>query len=226
MSPLAPDLIIQRISKHISSTSRSVAKVWLSAEDDEDTITGHFCGQLQKSWSKSIDADGKHWRWRIKYKKFRGRGSGAFETQAGADGLIQVEIQDRDSDTIQSKGMLFQSKKRKLAHGKAIIAQASNMERLAPQGSAIFVYGPERFRAVASGDFLKGGDGMSPSQPRELEEIGHFLGGSFLGCIVGMRGLYYDAMHNRLIIPNSDGSISHYRFDLGHRVRIEIHASS
>lgn len=48
MKDIVPEPLLAKISDHLILRSRSVTHIWEASSDEEDSITGHFCGQLQR----------------------------------------------------------------------------------------------------------------------------------------------------------------------------------
>ncbi|MCW5982360.1 MAG: hypothetical protein KIT09_30015 [Bryobacteraceae bacterium] len=192
---------------------------WESASEDEDTLTGDFCGGLRTSWAE-IGTDNGLWRWRISYKKFRGRGPRAFEKEAGADGIVQVETHG-PSGEITIKGVLFQAKKAGGSSRSDLAEQVRKMEELAPNGSVVFEFGRDGYRAAAGSIILTEIENDPRRIPRPSIQISEYLGGQFWPCKSGLRGMYFDAVRKILVVP-ADGAARAIPISLRHRVRLEV----
>jgi hypothetical protein len=154
----------------------------------------------------------------VRYKKFRGRGPGAFESVAGADGIIQIEV-IRATDSIY-KGILFQAKKKAIRRDRELVEQVQKMERLARGCSAVFEYAPDAYRVVTGRSFLE--ELNEPrTRGRDTLRLGTFLADAFLPCSAGIRGMYYDAVRQILLIPE-DGQLKVMHVELGHRIAVEV----
>jgi hypothetical protein len=209
-----PAHVFQSIQQHLIQVGNSAHSGWQGASSEEDTLTGDFCGRLRIEWQTSVAA-GRSWKWRVRYKKFRGRGKRAFEKRSGADGIIQIEV-TRDSGQVRTyKGLLFQAKKNLSGPNAKTIRQVQTMEKIVPGGSALFLYMPDAFRAIAGFTYLEHSSGVT------VLNLGSFLGDAFLPCTCGLRGLYYDAVRELLLIPAGDQDIRAVPVDVRHRVLIE-----
>lgn len=90
------------------------------------------------------------------------------------------------------------------------------MEKIAPGGSALFLYIPKGFGAISGAAYLESSDALT------IPNLGSFLGDTFLPCKSGLRGMYYDAVRDLLLVPTGDGDIHATAVDLRHRVLIEV----
>ncbi len=161
------------------------------------------------------------WRWRISYKKFRSKGPKAFENIIGADGIFQIEIEQKGSVKLETKGILFQAKKYGLNSDNKLSEQVDKMETLGESSSAIFVYKREQFQAISSSEYIDQQE-SNHNPEKSLQSIGTFLGKEFLECRVGLRGMYYDGLRKILNVPESNGSVKQYRVDVGHRLSVDL----
>jgi hypothetical protein len=57
-----------------------------------------------------------------------------------------------------------------------------------------------------------------------MRPLGSFFDG-FLECKNGLRGMYYEAVRERLLLPTIDGQIRAVPLEIRHRVKIEIASS-
>jgi hypothetical protein len=211
---ILPAPVYEAIEAHITDKAGHAHEGWPAGSDEEDTLTGDLGATFRTPWSPPISMNGDTWSWRITYKKFRGRGPGAFERSSGADGIFQVEV--TLGSQMEFKGLLFQAKKMGQMNGE-LQSQVERMERMAPRGSAVFVYGPESYRAVPGHDYLAQASLDRSAIERALQPLGEFLGRDFLSCIHGLRGMHYDAARGLLFLPNG----SAYHISVAHRIRIE-----
>ena len=222
MKQYLPPQIFDTIQRHLIRVGDVAQEGWEAGESEEDTLTGHLGGQLQRRWSRSILIDGDRWRWRVTYKKFRGRGPRAFEKATGADGIVQIEIDLLDQAESVTKGILFQAKKGNIRRDKDLREQVQDMESLAPNGSAVFLYGPDRYRAIEGQTYLNELRTDARILRDKVSGLGSFLGNEFLPCNSGIQGMYYDALRRNLIIPTATGSPRVLRVDLHHRISVDV----
>jgi len=148
---ILPAAVYEAIEAHITDKARHAHERWSAGSDQEDTLTGDLGATFRTLWSFPITTNGDTWSWRMTYKKFRGRGPGAFEKPSGAGGIFEVEV--TLGSQMEFKGILFQAKKIGQMNGE-LQSQVERMERMAPRGSAVFVYAPESYRAVPGHDYL------------------------------------------------------------------------
>jgi hypothetical protein len=213
MRDIIPDQVFQSIQDHLIRVGGSAHSGWSSGKSEEDTLTGDFCGRLRTEWQGSA-ANGHPWMWRVRYTKFRGRGKNPFEKRSGADGIVQVEVTLAPGVKIY-KGLLFQAKKNLLGFNAKTVGQVRTMEEIAPGGSALFLYTPDEYRAISGTTYLERSDAV------ELPSLGDFLGKGFLPCKNGLRGMYYDAIRDLLLVPTGDRDVRAIPVELQHRVLIE-----
>lgn len=220
MRDVIPTVVFDVLQEHLRTGTKAAAQGgWESASDEEDALTGDFCGRLRTGWREVLSRDGS-WRWRIQYKKFRGRGTDALEKHSGADGIVQIEVHEA-SGTIITKGVLFQAKKVSGSSRSDLPEQARKMEDLAPGGSAVFEFGPDSYRAEATASILGVLEERPGRIPHPRHPIADYLADQFLTCKSGLRGMYYDGVRKILVLPAaSDNRL--LPLALRHRVRIEV----
>jgi len=95
------------------------------------------------------------------------------------------------------------------------------MERAAPGGSAIFEFGPDGYRAAPGSVMIREINARPTRIPHPTEPIGTYLADQFFVCTSGLRGMYYDAVRQNLIVP-VEGAIRIIPASLRHRLRIDI----
>lgn len=221
LKDILPEIIYYGIQNHLIEKSKVAEDGWESGTSEEDTLTGHLGAILQTRWSDEIAVNGKSWKWRVRYKKFRGRGSRAFENISGADGIIQIEIDDLTNGEKTTKGILFQAKKGDIKKSKKLIHQVEKMETIMPKSSMVLLYKPDRYMAIKGCELLKSIEKKVIIQRETKIDLGSFLSDEFLACSSGVVGLYYDAARNVLILPNKERS-KYLNLILYHRISIDI----
>jgi hypothetical protein len=219
MREVIPSGVFEAVQGHLRARAESAQVGWESASDEEDALTGDFCGALRSGWD-TMQASNGAWRWRVQYKKFGGRGNNAFEKDSGADGIVQVEVHG-PSGEIATKGVLFQAKKVAGSSRSDLPEQTRKMEDLAPRGSAVFEFGPNGYRAAASTVILREITNEPRRIPHPHDPIGEYLADQFLVCVSGLRGMYYDAVRKILVVP-VEGANRVVPLSLRHRVRLEV----
>ncbi len=215
-----PSTLFDTIADHLRRKGNQAGlTAWDSAQGEEDTMTGDVCSQLRAPWSTATTKDAT-WQWRVDYTKLRGRGQGAPEKTTGCDGVVFIEISPPGGSSVISKGLLFQAKKGRLGSRADLLEQVTSMEQLAPNGTAVFEYSPDRFTATPGADFLE----SSPQDRRDhaaRASLGSFLADEFLSCTVGVLGMYFDAVRQVLVAPTG-GAVTQRPFAVPHRLRIEV----
>jgi len=222
MNDYVPEEILAKIEIHLEEKCAHGEGGWDAGEEEEDTLTGDLCGALRKGWGTLVTKEKEQWRWRVKYKKFGGRGDAADESILGADGIFQIEVEDKTKNKIINKGLLFQAKKVNSKDRNKLLEQLRNMEALATGGSAIFEYGPDGYRGADSCVVIKADGRIPPNHPSTVQKLGKYLAHRFLRCKVGRKGLFYDAIRHILVVPSETDGVILYRAKLKHRLKIEV----
>jgi hypothetical protein len=218
---VVPQGLLRDVQNHIRNRVQHAEDGWDAGSDEEDTLTGDLGSSIRTSAHTHFE-NGTRWEWRISYKKFRGRGANAAEKRLGADGIVQVEVlPSAGTQIIITKGILFQAKKVSSASRRDLLGQLQLMEDLAPGGSAVFEYGPDGYRA-SDGDDILTLSAETRSVPHAREPLSAYLADRFLPCLTGLRGMYYNANRDHLIIPVGGDVIKIADLRLRHRIGIEI----
>lgn len=219
MLDIIPTMVFGEVQAHLRERSREAQSGWESASDEEDALTGDFCGSLRTEWREARAAD-ERWRWKVQYKKFRGRGEGALGKHIGADGVVQIAVHT-PGGVVVSKGVLFQAKKVRGSSRSDLREQVEKMEGLAPGGSAVFEFGPDGYHAASGSAIISEMNARPARIPHPRNPIGEYLADQFLPCASGLRGMYYDAVRQNLIVP-VDGAIRIVPVSLRYRLRVDI----
>lgn len=222
MQDRIPERIFEAIQQHLQQTSFHGEQGWEAGDEEEDTLTGDFCSSLRRRWTRPVQITSSKWRWRISYKKFRSSSQGAEEKHLGADGIVQVEIEDVANGNLEAKGMLFQAKKHRSYGNARLLDQCRKMESLVRNSAAVFIYGPKQYNCMKASQVIRTKGSVSKVGDQKLERIGAFLAGRFLPCDTGVRGLFYDANRHTLVFPTETAGVKRLRFMLKHRLRIEV----
>lgn len=154
------------------------------------------------------------------YYKFRGRGPGPEEKAIGADGIFEIIVENQNDGQILTKGLVFQAKKHTNRKTAELDEQIRRMEDLAKNASAVVEFGPEGFFGWSGCSVLNRRGRRTRDDGRE--GLGDFLAGSFLPCGVGVRGLYFDAKRQILIVPHETRGVIAARARIESRFRIEV----
>jgi hypothetical protein len=219
---LIPPPVFESIQQHLRRVGERAASGWESNKDEEDSLTGDLGRLLRTDHNVLVAVDGDTWRWRIDYNKFRGRGPGAFEAKFGADGIIQIEV--TVGNVTSFKGVLFQAKKDTGLRNAELRGQVKSIEDIAPGGSAVLVYRPAGYVAIKGAEYLNSEEGLVGPAIRGMRPLGSFFD-EFLECRSGLRGMYYEAVRERLLLPSIDGEIRAVPLEVGQRIKIQIASS-
>lgn len=181
-----PEKLSEEIKIKIRENSRKGEKGWRFSNEEEDSLLGHFLGNLitDRQYFEQFD---KIYEWEIIYNKFRGRGVNALESIVGADAIITFEIKDNLSNFKTVKSILFQAKKEGNSNG--LKRQKDLMNKFANGGNFIFTCGPNGYFAQ---------DNLDDEKIR----IGDFLADQFIACLIGIQGMFYDDKKKELIKNN------------------------
>lgn len=189
-----PKFIQTDLSKYILSKCFHAEAGWEFSNQDEDTITGDFLGNLRTAgWIEK-----KNFEYRFYYNKIRGRGPKALEKKIGSDGIITIEIVDGASTFYKS--FVFQSKK---TGNRVNNDQLAKMEKYFPSNHVIFKY-------TSNGYFVENYNGSDISICKFIAEI-------FLNCQIGIIGTYYDPKSNKFIVNDQSTE-----FDDMHELNINV----
>jgi hypothetical protein len=217
-----PQPVLHAIATHIEQAIPRAVDGYLSAHEDEDTLTGHLGATLRTNTHTIIVQDQEQgsgeWKWRIDYTKFRGRGAHAAENYLGADGIFELKL--LRGATEQTKSLLFQAKK-EWRSDPTLLKQAI---RLTTWREAAFIlnYTPQNFEAIRLDDAIASrGDRSAVKQATPLSS---FLSEQFLPCLVGDTDLRYNAALHRLSWRTMSNEQVATDFTVGHRIRFDIKA--
>lgn len=217
MPPRIPRAVKDAIKAYLREQGNSAQTDYAEASGSEDTLTGAFGKHLKKDPTGVRGERG--WKWRIRWRKVRSSSRrSAEEKHTGADGIIQLEVFHADGNVF-TKGLLFQAKKEDDKDLTRLKEQCGKMEKLAPSGSAIFVYGSGCYFGRPSTTW----DRMSNASV-SASRIGDFLADEFMDCRVGQEGLFYEAERGTLVVPpDADrGNLRRIREKLN-KIAIEIY---
>lgn len=147
---------------------------------------------------------------------------GALEHRIGADGIFQVEVHLQNESVLVPKGVLFQAKKYRGSSRSELIEQVTEMERIAPGGSAVFEFGPDGYRGASGRDILVMREPNQRGIPHPQERLSEYLADNFLPCRSGLRGMYYDAVRENLTVPLEEGGVRVMEIELRHRIAVQV----
>ncbi len=106
-----PRQVKESIQEHIKISVNKCILGYPSAYEKEDTLTGYLFGTLKiREQVVEVENDEVNgtWKWEIDFKTFGGGGKGSSESIIGADGIIELSIQDNYN--LRKKSLLFQAK--------------------------------------------------------------------------------------------------------------------
>lgn len=227
--PFLPTEVRASIREHLASAVAEASAAYESANEDEDALTGDFCGSLRTGWVRVSVAQREvpqTWRWRITYHKFRGRGPRPTERTVGADGIIELSLSSDEYPYEAHKSLLFQAKMLGDRDRERLWTQAIRLSTWR-EASFVLLYAAPGFRAVPLDDVLTTRGAITGTAGVPVQS---YLGERFLECLVGDDELLYDGTRRRLIwrAMGTNGGLGDTvaaDFDVRHRARIEVEAS-
>lgn len=217
-----PEIVLQAIATHLSQAIPRAIDGYLSAHEDEDTLTGHLGATLrtgtQTVFVQNVEMGYGEWKWRIDYAKFRGRGAHAAEHYLGADGIFELVL--LRGTTEQTKSILFQAKN-EWQSDPSLLQQAI---RLTTWREAAFVlnYTLQSFEAIALDEIIASRG--QRKTVRKATPLADYLTKQFLPCLVGDTELRYDAVLHRLTWRTMQNELVATEFSVGHRIRLNVDA--
>lgn len=214
-----PAQVLDAISEHISIAVEKAIQGFWSANEDEDTLTGHL-GACLKTGTHTVEVTQDEvngpWKWSIDYAKFRGRGKNATESYLGADGILELSLDmGYRKDT---KSLLFQSKT-DWDNSPDLVEQAIVMSTWREAAIGIN-YTPTSFEAYSIDSILASrGIKADAKGAISLQEA---LGQYFIRCKVGNTDLRYDARTRRLYWRDVNGLLVAVQFSVPNRIRLNV----
>jgi hypothetical protein len=207
------------IAAHIEAATARAVDGFLSAHEDEDTLTGEL-GSSLRTGTHTVNVVGDEingpWKWSIRYSKFRGRGFEATESLLGADGIFELTLNyGMREDT---KSLLFQAKT-EWQKDTTLISQAAQLSTW--REAAIFVnYTPQGFYAYSI-DSVLGSRGAEADAENRLT-LQEALTEHFLDCRIGDMDLRYNPATRHLTWRDLSGAIVATKFSIPNRIRVKI----
>ena len=216
-----PAQVIDNISVHIQSAVTKAVEGFWSANEDEDTLTGHL-GASIKTGTHTVnvvqDEISGPWKWSLDYSKFRGRGANATESHLGADGIFELNV-DWGYRT-ERKSLLFQSKT-EWDDSPDLVEQSILLSTWREAAIAID-YRPEGFEAFSVDSVLSSrGKRSNAGRGIPLQDA---LSDYFLKCKIGNTDLRYDTRSRRLYWRDTNGLLVGVQFSVPHRMRLKVQA--
>jgi len=216
-----PDEVKQDIQKHLSAKYPLAIEGFLSANEEEDTLTGDmgatFRIKNQKVFvqNSQIEKPGE-WTWSIDYHKFRGRGPGATENKLGADGLFELTL--KIGSRVEKKSLLFQSKIN-WTDDPNLIKETIKMTTWR-EAAFILNFTSKEFEAIDLDSVIASRGKRTDSMT--ITPLDKYIGTTFLDCIVGDVDLKYDAVSRKLIWRTVNGQVVATKFSIPHKIAIQI----
>jgi hypothetical protein len=217
-----PRPVYDEIARHLRISGRRAPRDWEVNRHNEDSLTGAAFADFHTRRTRHVVADGIEWLWRVRAKKFGSGGPHSEESETGADGIVEIEIQHSGNGTLERKVLLIQAKKEWKGANPKLYEQVRKMEALAEGCSAIIDYTPEGYSAVAGVDVIRATGNRREITADQVSPLGKFLADRFLACQVGRRGVYYDSRRRLLVLPHQAGGPDAMVFPIPNRLRIEI----
>lgn len=216
-----PIEVLESIKEHISASIPKAVDGFMSANEDEDTMTGQFGACLRTSTHivnvDNAEIDGP-WKWSIDYTKFRGRGKDATESFVGADGIIELSIDW--SGRKETKALLFQAKM-DWQSDKSLLQQAILLSTW--REASLFINYTETAIEALSIDSVLRSRGVR-SDAKDILPLADALTEYFLQCKIGSTDLAYDAVARQLRWRAGNGVTVATQFSIPHRLRVKVKA--
>ncbi|MCE7060810.1 J domain-containing protein [Dyadobacter sp. CY343] len=218
-----PEEVKLSIREHLSERCDLALDGFISASEEEDTLTGDLGASLRIKnqhvfVERSIAEIPGTWTWGINYVKFRGRGPGATENVLGADGLFELSL--KVGNRIEKKSILFQSKI-DWRDDPNLLKQAIKLTTWR-EAAFILNFTASKFEAIDLDSVIASRGKRSASiRSTNLDE---YIGSNFLDCIVGDVDLGYDATSRKLIWRAKNGETVAIKFSIPQRIKIQISA--
>lgn len=216
-----PAEVLESIKDHIKTSIPNAVAGFMSANEDEDTMTGQFGASLRTGVHTVIVRQGEingDWKWSIDYTKFRGRGKGATEALIGADGIIELSLDWNGRK--ESKAVLFQAKM-DWQSDTSLLPQALLLSTW--REASLFVNYTESTIEAASIDSVLRSRGVR-ANAKDVLPIADALGEYFLMCKIGSTDLAYDAIARQLRWRSTSGITVATQFSIPHRLRLKVKA--
>lgn len=214
-----PKKVLDAIQAHLADAIQKSVKGFWSANEDEDTMTGHL-GACLKTGTHTVEVDDAQingtWRWFIDYAKFRGRGKGATENRIGADGIIELSLSW--AGRTETKAILFQSKL-DWKTDDALVKQAVLLSTWR-EASIVINYREKGFEALSIDSVLQSRG--SRANAKDVLPLQEALNAYFLQCKIGNTDLSYDPRSRRLRWRAQSGITVAAQFSIPHRIRIHV----
>lgn len=216
-----PEEVLQSIKKHIGAAIPNAVAGFMSANEDEDTMTGQF-GACLRTGVHTVHVDQSEingpWKWSIDYTKFRGRGKDATERFIGADGIIELSLDW--SGRKETKALLFQAKMDWNSDG-SLLPQAVLLSTW--REASIFINYTENAIEAYSIDSVLRSRG-NRSDAKDVLSLADALTEHFLKCKVGSTDLAYDPVARQLRWRAISGVTVATQFSIPHRLRVKVKA--
>jgi len=219
-----PKKVIESISSHVDQSIDQAIEGFWSANEDEDTLTGHL-GACLRTGSHRVEVEREQkeeifgtWRWSIDYAKFRGRGRQSTESVIGADGILELKLEfGQRTDT---KSMLFQSKLD--WSNDADLVNQSLLLSTWREAAIIINYTPTSFEVFSIDDVISSRG--NKSEAKNDIDLKNAINEFFLQCEIGNTDLTYDARSRRLAWRSDTGIIVATQFSIPNRIRVNVKA--
>lgn len=217
MRELLPKRIRDEIAAQYESAVAMACEGFPSVQHEEDAATGGL-GELIRTTVKG-ELDG--YRWRTTWTKFRGRGPGALEKSTGADGIFEIRVLSTDGTVLGQKALPFQAKKEWAGRDGRLLGQLERIVRVFGDGLVVN-YREDEYTGSRATDVIRANGDPRALAERQSRSLADVLGGDFIDCRIGRRGVYYDASRQRVVVADDEGRISVHPFFVGERTRTDV----
>jgi hypothetical protein len=209
------------IASHVSASLKAAVAGYLSANEDEDTLTGDL-GACLRIGSQRVTVDDFEiegtWTWSLTYYKFRGRGKKATESFLGADGIFELSVQLNDENE-EKKSLLFQAKNDWNNSDRNLLKECIKLSNWR-EAAFVLNYTPHEYEAFSIDEVLK--TRAKRTAAGEGTSLSSFLNKKFVECLIGNTELQYEARSRKLIWRAASGEMVETRFTIPHRFAINI----
>lgn len=213
-----PEEVKRDIKTKLASGIADTLLEFVSAEEEEDTLTGHLLGKLttrdRKVYVEAAQVKG-YWSWSLFYRKFRGRGPKATENVIGADGIFEMHLSN--GAKTETKSLLFQSKIGQAGNGK-LVEQCAKLSTWR-EAAVVLIYDQASVEAITLDQVLANKGSLSSAKRTPLDS---YIADQFVACKVGDNDLRYYPQQRVLVWKDERGQLVAANFMPRHRVRISI----
>ena len=217
---LPSEVLVEIGSQYVSAVKAAVQQ-YENYRGDEDSVTGALGGTFDHIVRGQFIIENRRYTWSTKTKKMRGRGHKAPEKLYGADGIMEIEVNDAMGNSLARKLVPFQSKKEGRTDRESLANQARRLAQF-PGDGLIVVYGPRKYVAMRASTVAEYRGVLHGIPQEEVHTLGDVLAGDFLTCRIGSSSLYYDTSTERILAVIDELTIHPVHFRVQSRTRTTI----